>query len=130
MQHSAIIAKAIDESPLNRGLRGVDWIAEPGNIAFVEGDDVVLFDRDSDGIFEIHVLLASRGKAAIECVNRALGMMFRDRGAEIIFGMVPEHRRDVAIMARWCKLKFIKNISWLGDRVELFQITKEQWTAQ
>lgn len=130
MHHSAIIAKAIDTAELNRGLRGADWIAEPGNVAFVEGDDVILFDRDSDGIFEIHVLLASRGKAAVECINRALGMMFRDRGAKVIFGMVPEHRRDVAMMARWCKLKFIKKISWLGDRVELFEITKENWTAQ
>jgi hypothetical protein len=130
LQHSAIITKAIDEAPLNRGLRGADWIAEPGNIAFVEGQDVILFDRDSDGIFEIHVLLASRGKAAVECIKRALDMMFRDRGAKVIFGMVPEHRRDVAMMARWCKLKFIKKISWLGDRVELFEITKENWTAQ
>jgi hypothetical protein len=130
MHHSAIIVKAIDESPLNCGLRGADWIAEPGNIAIVEGHDVILFDRDSDGIFEIHVLLASRGKAAVERIKNALGTMFRDRGAEVIFGLVPEHRRDVAVMARWCKLKFIKNISWLGDRVELFQITKEQWTVQ
>lgn len=129
MHHSAII-KAIDTAPYNRGLRGADWIAEPGNVAFVEGDDVILFDRDSDGIFEIHVLLASRGKAAVECVNRAFDMMFRDRGAEVIFGLVPEHRRDVAMMARWCKMKFIQKQLWLGERVDLFEITKENWTAK
>lgn len=128
MQNQVI--NAIDTAELNRGLRGADWVADPGNIAFVEGDDVILFDRDADGIYEIHVLLASRGKAAIECVKRALGMMFRDRGAEVIFGMVPEHRRDVMMMARWCGLKHVSKTQWLGDRVELFQITKEYWTAQ
>lgn len=127
MQHQII--KAIDTAELNRGLRGADWVADPDNIAFVEGDDVILFERDADGIYEIHVLLASRGKAAIESVKHALGMMFRDRGAEVIFGMVPEHRRDVMMMARWCGLKHVSKTQWLGDRVELFQITKEYWTA-
>lgn len=127
MQHSAIITKAIDTAELNRGLRGADWVAEPGNIAFVEGDDVILFDRDSDGIFEIHVLLASRGKAAIENVKRALGMMFRDKGAKVIFGMVPEHRRNVALMARWCGLKPVAKTQWLGDRVEMFGINRDDF---
>lgn len=128
MQHQII--NAIDGAELNRGLRGADWVEDPRNIAIVEGADVILFDHDSPGVFEIHVLLASRGKAAVECIKTALGSMFRERGAEVIFGMVPEHRRDVAMMARWCGLKSVDKVSWLGDRVELFRITKQQWMAQ
>lgn len=126
MQHSTIIA-AIDTAPLNRGLRGADWVADGRNIAFVEGPDVILFDFDSDGVYEVHVLLASRGKAAVECVGRAFGMMFRDRGAEVLFGMVPEHRRDVAMMARWCGMSFIMKLNHRGDNVELFDLSREQW---
>ena len=107
MYHSAIIIKAIDESPLNRGLRGADWVEDPGNIAFVEAADVVLFDRDSDGIFEAHFLLQSRGRAAIACVNRAFDMMFDQKGAEMLFGMIPTIRPDAALMARWCGATFI-----------------------
>ena len=127
MQHSAIIIAAIDGAELNRGLRGADWVADPNNVAFVEDQDVVLFDRDNDGLFEIHVLLASRGKAAVECVNRALDMMFRDRGAEVIFGMVPEHRRDVKMMARWCGLKPVAKTSIDGERVEMFGINRDEF---
>lgn len=130
MQHSAIIATAIDRSPLNRGLRGADWVADPDSIAHVEGADVVLFDRDSDGIFEIHVLLAARGKAAVECVGRALDMIFKDQGAQLVFGMVPAQRRDVMMMARWCGLQFIKSLIYRGDAVELFELTREQWSAR
>lgn len=130
MHHSAIIAKAIDESPLNRGLRGADWIDDPDSFAHVEGADVVLFDRDSNGIFEIHVLLAARGKAAVECIGRALDMIFKDQGAQIVFGMVPAHRRDVMMMARWCGLQFIKSLNYRGDDVELYELTRDQWSAR
>ena len=69
---SKTIEKAIDESPLNRGLRGADWVRDTSNIPFVEGKDVILFDRDSDGIYEIHVLLIARGRAAVDCIQRAV----------------------------------------------------------
>lgn len=130
MQHSLKIATAINAAELNRGLDGADWVADNRNIAHVEGPDIVLFDFDSAGEYQIHVLLASRGQAAVGCIGRALDMMFRDQGAEVIFGMVPEHRRDVAMMARWCGLKFIKKLTYRGDAVELFEITRDLWSTR
>lgn len=130
MHHSAIIAKAIDESPLNRGLRGADWVDDPDSTAFVEGADVVLFDRDSDGIFEAHFLLQSRGRAAIACVNRAFDMMFENHGANVLFGMIPTIRPDAALMARWCGATFIKSLNYRGDDVELYELTRDQWSAR
>ena len=127
MHHSAIIAKAIDESPLNRGLRGADWVRDTSNIPFVEGKDVILFDRDSDGIYEIHVLLIARGRAAVDCIQRAFAMMFREKGTAVIFGMVPDFRRDVKIMVRLCGMKFLHKLNHRGDDVELFELTREQW---
>jgi len=121
------IEKAIDESPLNRGLRGADWVRDTSNIPFVEGKDVILFDKDSDGIYEIHVLLIARGRAAVECIRRAFDMMFREKGTAVIFGMVPDFRRDVKIMARLCGMTFIQKINHRGDDVELFELTREQW---
>lgn len=121
------IEKAIDESPLNRGLRGADWVRDTSNIPFVEGKDVILFDKDSDGIYEIHVLLIARGRAAVECIRRAFDMMFREKGTAVIFGMVPDFRRDVKIMARLCGMAFVQKINHRGDDVELFELTREQW---
>lgn len=106
MTSATTIIAAINASPLNCGLQGDDWVADPRNVAISEGDDIVLFDFEGDGTFEIHVLLASsRGRAAVAFIRRAITEMFRDRGAEVIFGMVPEHRRDVKMMARWCGMK-------------------------
>lgn len=124
---SKTIEKAIDTSPLNRGLRGADWVRDTSNIPFVEGKDVILFDRDSDGIYEIHVLLIARGKAAVECIGRAFEMMFREKGTAVIFGMVPDFRRDVKIMARLCGMKSLHKLNHRGDAVELFELTREQW---
>lgn len=105
MKHSAVIG-AINASPLNRGLRGDDWVADFRNVAIVEGDDIVLFDYEDRDTYQIHVLLnSSRGRKAKACIRRAITEMFRERGAEVIFGMVPEFRRDVAMMARWVGMK-------------------------
>lgn len=127
MSATAII-NAIDESPLNRGLRGVDWVADSRNVPIVHGDDIALFDYESPGIFQIHVLFeSSRGRGAVERVNDALDAMFRDHGAEIIFALVPDFRRDVKMMARWTGFHYAGKRSTDCGICELFTITKAQW---
>lgn len=97
---------AIESSPLNRGLKGVDWLASAGNIpvAFDNGD-IVLFDDEGDGTYEIHFLFVSRGAEAIAHARQALRTMFVEHGAKLIFGLVPDFRRDVKIFARWIAMK-------------------------
>ena len=100
MSTDAII-EAIETSPLNRGLRGIDWVSDERNIAIVQGDDIVLFDYEQDGMYQIHLLLESRGRAAIENIREAFRRMFDEHGAEILFGLVPDFRRDVKLVSRW-----------------------------
>lgn len=104
---STAIIGAINSSPLNRGLNGADWVADPRNVAVIEDErDIVLFDYEGPGIFQIHVLFSSsRGRGAVERIKRALRGMIRDHRAEVIFGLVPDHRRDVKMMARWVGMK-------------------------
>lgn len=130
IQISKTIAEAIDNSPLNRGLVGADWLHDTSNIPFVEGKDVILFDYDSDGVYEIHVLLIARGKAAVECIGRAFEMMFREKGTRTIFAMVPDFRKDVKIMARLCGMRSVMKLNHRGDDVELFDLTREQWESR
>lgn len=127
MQHSTIIAKAIDESPLNRGLRGADWVADQRNFAVVEGADMVIFDFDSDGVYDVHVFLKSRGRKAVQVIRQAFGVAFGRYGVRLLLGMVPDHRRDVKMMARWCGMKPFAKYSYGGDRVEAFGIAREEW---
>lgn len=96
-----IVAAAIDASPLNCGLRGVDWLASEGNIPVTFGNgDVALFDDEGDGVYEGHYLFVSRGQEAIRHARAALRFMFGEAGATLIFGMVPVARRDVKWITR------------------------------
>lgn len=101
----SMIAARIDEAPLNRGLRGADWMASDGNIPVIVGDDLALFDDEGDGVYEGHFLFQSRGRKAIAHARSALKYMFGQQGAKLIFGLVPADRRDVKMMTRWLGFK-------------------------
>lgn len=123
--NAQIVIDAIDHSPLNRGLKGVDWLSDPRNVAHVEGDDVVLFDYEGPGLFQVHALLNSRGRPAITVIKRAFASMFGEHGAESIFGLVPERRRHVKFMARWVGMKSCGKRSTVDGVCELFVCQKE-----
>lgn len=101
-----IVARAIDTAPLNRGLKGADWLASKGNIPITfENGDVALFEDAGDGVFEAHFLLVSRGRKAIERVRETFRIMFERHGANLIFGMVPKFNDKMKLVARWAGAK-------------------------
>lgn len=130
-----IIAEAIDTAPHNRGLKGADWLARPGNVAITfDGGDVILFDDEGDGTFQVHVLLRSRGREAIARVREAFRRMFVDHDCSLIFGMVPAGRGDVKMMARWTGMRsagarYASEIFGgpADTKYELFVLSKIQW---
>jgi hypothetical protein len=101
------VAEAIDNSPLNRGLSGAVWLASAGNIpvAFDNGD-IALFDHEGGRDYQVHFLFQSRGREAIEHARESFRIMFTQHDAELIFGLVPDFRRDVKLLARWAGGKF------------------------
>jgi hypothetical protein len=126
---SAIIT-AIDTSPLNRGLSGAAWIEREGNVPIVVGQDIALFDDEGDGKYQIHVLFVSRGKAAVASVRESFRQMFENYGAELVFGLVPNFRRDVKMLARWVGMKFVRMRETSDGPCELFVLSKEMWSRQ
>lgn len=126
------IAQAIDQAPLNRGLSGADWLSIPGNVAVsFDNGDIALFDDEGDGTYEGHLLFTSRGKEALRHVKEAFSTMFIEYGAKLLFGLVPEDRRDVKLLLRWagarsrglrytvhgfCELFILTNASWKADQ--------------
>ena len=96
------IIHEIDHSPLNRGLRGIDWVCDPKNIALLlnDEDDLILFDWVGPGSYAIHLFLKSRGKDAVDAVRDATKIMFADHDAKMLTAYVPEARKDVAVIAR------------------------------
>lgn len=123
-----IIAQAIDTAPLNRGLKGADWVAHPGNIAITfDNGDIVLFDDELEGTYQVHFLFQSRGRKAIEHARESFRRMFVDHKANLIFGLVPDFRRDVKMMARWTGGRSAGMRQTVDGPCELFVLSKFLW---
>lgn len=123
-----IIAEAIDTAPLNRGLKGADWLASEGNVSVTTDDgDITLFDNEGDGVFAIHVLYRSRGRKAIERAQDAIRIMFEEHGARLIYGMAPVIRPEVRLLARWTGMRSAGLRDMKSGLCELFVLSKFQW---
>lgn len=130
MDHDNLIVTAIDTAPLNRGLSGRDWLDTKGNVpVIIGGGDVALFDAEGDKIYQVHFLFVSRGRAAIAAAKESFRIMFERYGAELIFGMVPTFRRDVALIARWAGGKFVGKRETPEGDCDLYVLSKDMWKA-
>lgn len=121
------IISAIDASPLNAGLSGADWLNCEGNVPIVMGEDVALFDAEGDGIYSVHFLFQSRGRAAVASAKESFRRMFVDYGADMIMGLVPDFRDDVKMLARWAGGKYVGKRETPEGVCELFVLSKEMW---
>lgn len=122
------IIAAIDQAPLNRGLRGDDWLASKGNIPVTfDNGDIALFDDEGDGTYQVHFLFVSRGREAIAHARESFKILFTQHNANLIFGLVPDFRRDVKMLARWAggKSRGIRNTP--EGLCELFVLSKFMW---
>lgn len=122
------IVEAIDTAPLNRGLKGVDWVAHPGNIAITfDNGDIALFDDELEGAYQVHFLFQSRGREAIAHARESFSRMFVEHSAELIFGLVPDFRRDVKMLARWAGGRSAGMRNTSCGPCELFVLSKFMW---
>ena len=123
------IARLIDASPMNRGMVGASWLAIPGNIALSsEYGDVVLFERVAAGVYEFHWLCVSSGQGVRSVVDWTLScidQVFEDSGCQLMFGLVPDDRRDSRMMARFIGSKFVGKVPTDHGICQMFIMTKE-----
>lgn len=128
MSPDDLIISAIDASPLNAGLSGADWLNREGNVPVVMGEDVALFDDEGDSIYQVHFLFVSRGRAAVASARESFKQMFERYGADLIFGLVPDFRDDVKMLARWAGGKYVGKRETPEGVCELFVLSKEMWS--
>lgn len=108
----------------------MDWVNDPRNIPIVEGDDITLFDFEDTGLYQIHFLYESRGRKAIDAAKQAIDRIFEFHGAKGIFGIVPNFRRDVKLLARWTGMKYAGKRSTDCGPCELFILSRDMWKRQ
>lgn len=109
-------------------LTGEAWLAGEGNVPIVMGNDIALFDDEGDCAYQVHFLFASRGKAVVASAKESFKQMFERYGAELIFGLVPDFRRDVKMLARFSGGKYIGKRETADGVCELFVLSKEMWS--
>ncbi len=122
------VALAIDKAPLNRGLSGAAWLANDRNVPIVfDNGDIALFDYEDEGVYQVHFLFESRGCQAIAHAKQAFDQLFINHNATLIFGLVPDFRRDVKLLARWAggKSQGIRQTS--EGPCELFVLSNAMW---
>lgn len=124
----ADIIHAIDTAPLNRGLSGAAWLAHGGNVPVAIGDDLALFDDEGAGVYQAHLIFKSRGRAAVASAKEAYRQMFENYGAELLFTLTPDFRRDAKMVARWSGGKFVGKRDTPHGVCELFVLSKEMWS--
>ncbi|MBA4165821.1 MAG: hypothetical protein C0510_14565 [Erythrobacter sp.] len=106
------------------GVSGAAWLASEGNVPIVFDDGgVVLFECEGWNRYQVHLLLAARGREAIAQVRDAFRQMFEQHGAQLVFGLIPTQRRDVKMVARWAGAKSAGNRDTPHGRCELFVLS-------
>lgn len=108
-----------------------EWLDDPTNILLAEnGDDIVMLEGNGQGVYNIHWLLASRGKKALASAERLLGRAFTQHDARMVFGWIPVHLRA----SRWFSRKIggtslgVAETEW--GPMEGFYLTREQYEAK
>ena len=113
---------------MNRGLRGADWVADNRNVAIGDSRNVTIFDYEEDGVYQAHYLKnEDTGRAMLDRIKSAYSTMFEQHGAKVIFGLVPEDRRDVNLVARWTGARSHGLRLTEHGFCELFILTRPMW---
>lgn len=110
---------------MNRGLSGAAWVRNPNNRAVILNGNVMLFEQQK-GAAEFHWLkTATSTRQLIKDTREAMRCIFRDTGVEVIFGMIPDDRRDSKLVARWVGAKSVSRFETPFGVVEAFAIAPE-----
>jgi len=115
----------IDQSPMNRGLSGAAWVGDTNNRAICLNGNVMLFEQCGPAV-EFHWLKTVTGaRQIIQDTREAMRTVFRETGASLIFGLIPDDRPDSKIMARWVGAKPRSRFETPHGVVEAFAVTPE-----
>lgn len=91
-----------------------------------DAGDVMLFEKSAAGVYEFHWLkMQTKGRAAIDATLDAFDQTFLDTGCALIFGLIPDNRRDSKFMARWIGAKSLGSVPTDHGICELFIMTRE-----
>lgn len=77
-----------------------EFMSNRMNVFLAEGEGGALFAWRGPGIYEVHVALEQRGKAAFETMHRLLDHMRANYSARLFWTVIPTASRKVIMFAR------------------------------
>jgi hypothetical protein len=121
------ISALIDNSPMNRGMFGAEWLAAEGNIAIETDGNVFLFEQILPAVYEFHWLhTETSGSRLAKVTLAAFDEVFqREPNCEVIFGLAPSKRLDVRVMANAIHMKRIASVDTPDGPCVVFTVTRE-----
>ena len=76
------------------------FLADPLNVYLISGNGGALFAWRAPDVFEVHVVLEQRGKAAFAVMHEMLDYMRTNCGARLFWTAIPPASRHVIMFAR------------------------------
>ena len=76
------------------------FVDEPMNVFLIAGNGGALFAWRAPDVYEVHVALEQRGKAAIAVMHEMLDYMVTNYGAQRFWSAIPPKSRRVIMFAR------------------------------
>jgi hypothetical protein len=95
------------------------FLADHMNVCLISGDGGAIFVWRGPGIYEVHLFLEQRGRAALNVMQEMFALM-REHGAKQFWAAIPSTSRHVIMFARWCGWKPQGQADLIQGRCELF----------
>lgn len=89
------------------------------NVCLIEGEGGAIFVWRGPGIYEVHLFLEQRGKAAFELIRQMLAHM-RSKGARTFWAAIPTESRHVIMFTRLLGWKSHGEADFPHGRCEIF----------
>lgn len=103
-------------------LDGSALLADRRNVCLIADGGGAMFAWRGPGVFEIHVFLFARGRAAIDLICAMLSRMAANYGARHIWALIPMASRNVRWCARQCGMKSLGPLTSPDGEQELFDM--------
>jgi hypothetical protein len=111
----------------NEGIDCQAWLDSPGNIMWVEGDNVGLATFEYPGVYNAHWFFNVRGRQALALAKAMLDHHFKETDARTIRGLTPVEYKGARWLARQIGMKSYGELEFPDGPYEMFFLTREDF---
>ena len=100
------------------------------NISVLDGNDLMLFEYSSKGIYTGHYFFQSRGREAISQAKKIISKVFERKDVYALKGLTPLSQKGARWLTRQLGATSFGEVLTEHGPCEFFLMTKEQWRTK